>query len=139
MYMYIHEYETIFSKTSIYFFLFFLFSTCHLQLGFNEAITKSSAMFNMLLIVSPERKKSIDPYNFERTNYDVAPIKAGTLDELELEKKYADVALKFSLADEIRLTKRERGRLGITHTHKTGLTVLRKLYQQRPRDVDDLG
>lgn len=74
-------------------------------------------MFNMSLIVSPEREKSIDPYNFERTNYDVAPIKADRLDELELEKKYAGVALKFfPLADEIRLTKRERGRLGTTHT-----------------------
>lgn len=47
------------------------------------------------------------------------------LDELELEKKYAGVALKFSsLAVEIRLTKRERGELET----KTGLTVLRKLY-----------
>jgi hypothetical protein len=46
--------------------------------------------------------------------------RASRLDELELEKKYASVALKFPLlADEIRLTKREGKRAGKTGNRET--------------------
>ena len=123
-------------------YIFFIFSMCFSQQDFIR-LPKSNITFNILLIISYlKRERSIDLYNFEQTSMQGRSKRrrsvsqhAGRLDELELEKKYAGIALKFSsLVDEIRLTKRERGGLET----KTGLTVLRKLYQQRPRDVDDL-